>query len=127
MSTQDLALDTAERYRQALDRRAGELRAYLRACAEEAVACAVDPAEAGDFKDVAAKDTRAAIDSAAADQAARDLAAVAAALRRLKDGTYGSCEDCGEPIGEARLAAMPAALYCCACQSVHERPKLVRR
>ena len=34
------------------------------------------------------------------------------ALRRLDDGTYGICEECGKPIDEARLEAMPWARYC---------------
>lgn len=37
---------------------------------------------------------------------------VDAAIQRLKDGTYGICEVCGKPIGEARLEAMPAARLC---------------
>jgi DnaK suppressor protein len=41
-----------------------------------------------------------------------DLDDVDAALRRLDDGTYGRCEACGQPIGEQRLAAFPAARYC---------------
>ena len=34
------------------------------------------------------------------------------ALAKLDAGTYGTCEVCGQPIGEARLAAMPAARLC---------------
>jgi RNA polymerase-binding transcription factor DksA len=34
------------------------------------------------------------------------------ALRKLDDGTYGSCEVCGEAIAPARLEAMPASRYC---------------
>jgi DnaK suppressor protein len=37
---------------------------------------------------------------------------VDAALLRLDEGTYGTCEICGNPIGEARLEAMPAARFC---------------
>lgn len=35
-----------------------------------------------------------------------------AALARLDEGTYGVCETCGRPIGEARLDALPAARFC---------------
>ncbi|ERR1700761_4614840 len=45
------------------------------------------------------------------------LADVEAALARLADGTYGVCEVCHEPIGAARLEAMPAARRCMACAS----------
>ena len=37
---------------------------------------------------------------------------VEAALQKLDDGTYGTCERCDEPIGEARLEAMPATRFC---------------
>jgi len=37
---------------------------------------------------------------------------VEVALGRLSDGTYGTCEACGKPIGGARLEAMPAARFC---------------
>ena len=36
------------------------------------------------------------------------------ALTKLDNGTYGVCEECGQPIGEARLEAMPAARLCIA-------------
>jgi RNA polymerase-binding transcription factor DksA len=34
------------------------------------------------------------------------------ALARLDDGTYGTCEVCGQPIGDARLEVMPATRFC---------------
>ena len=37
------------------------------------------------------------------------------ALAKLDAGTYGSCERCGQPIGDARLEAMPAARLCMTC------------
>jgi len=40
------------------------------------------------------------------------LEEVDAALGRLEAGTYGICEVCAKPIGEARLEAMPAARFC---------------
>jgi RNA polymerase-binding protein DksA len=39
------------------------------------------------------------------------------ALRKIDEGTYGVCEQCGGPIGEARLEAMPAARLCITCAS----------
>jgi RNA polymerase-binding transcription factor DksA len=44
---------------------------------------------------------------------------VEAAIQRLQDGTYGSCEVCGKPIGAARLEAMPAARLCIADAAKH--------
>lgn len=46
------------------------------------------------------------------------LAEVEAAIRRLEQGTYGSCERCGKPIAPARLEAKPAARRCIACASL---------
>lgn len=43
------------------------------------------------------------------------------ALAKVDAGTYGICENCGKPIGEKRLAAMPSAIYCIDCQSTLER------
>lgn len=42
------------------------------------------------------------------------------ARQRLDDGTYGRCQRCGEPIGDDRLEAMPAARYCLEHQSEAE-------
>ena len=50
-----------------------------------------------------------------------ELADVERALSRLDDGTYGTCEACGEPIGDARLDAMPAARLCLDDQAQAER------
>ena len=48
-------------------------------------------------------------------QVRHHLAEVEAALARVDAGTYGVCERCGAPIGEARLDALPAARLCIAC------------
>jgi RNA polymerase-binding protein DksA len=45
---------------------------------------------------------------------------VEAALERIEDGTYGSCADCGKPIGDARLDALPFTPYCIQCAAVHQ-------
>ncbi|NGN94924.1 TraR/DksA family transcriptional regulator [Nocardioides sp. KC13] len=50
-------------------------------------------------------------------QVRKHLDEVDAALRRLDQGTYGICERCGEPIGEGRLEARPAARTCITCAS----------
>jgi DnaK suppressor protein len=46
---------------------------------------------------------------------------VAAALRKIEDGSFGACERCGEPIAEKRLDALPFARYCIDCQRVIEQ------
>ena len=47
---------------------------------------------------------------------AKILQAIEEALRRIEKGTYGVCRDCGEPIAEARLAAIPWRRVCIACK-----------
>ncbi len=47
----------------------------------------------------------------------RGLHRVRRALQKLDEGTYGVCERCGGPITESRLAALPDAIFCVACQA----------
>ncbi|MFC7361461.1 TraR/DksA family transcriptional regulator [Nocardioides astragali] len=54
-------------------------------------------------------------------QVRHHLAEVDAALARLDAGTYGVCERCGEPVGEARLEALPAARTCIGCAARERR------
>lgn len=55
------------------------------------------------------------------EQVEAELADVEHALRRLDDGTYGTCEVCGTAIPDERLEAMPAARLCLAHQAEAER------
>ena len=54
------------------------------------------------------------------EQVEAELADVDHALRRLDDGSYGTCEACGQGIGDDRLEAMPAARFCLAHQAEAE-------
>ncbi len=45
----------------------------------------------------------------------RELAEIDAALLRIQEGRYGSCQSCGGPLGLQRLRALPEARYCVAC------------
>jgi RNA polymerase-binding transcription factor DksA len=55
------------------------------------------------------------------EQVEAELADVEHALRRLDEGTYGTCEVCGKPIPDERLEAMPAARLCLEHQAEAER------
>lgn len=59
---------------------------------------------------------------AVADLRREQLTQLEEAQRRLEMGTYGRCEDCGEPIGLQRLRLVPFTSYCVDCQRVHEGP-----
>jgi RNA polymerase-binding protein DksA len=43
------------------------------------------------------------------------------ALERLDAGTYGTCENCGNPVGKGRLQAFPRATLCVTCKTKQER------
>jgi len=45
------------------------------------------------------------------------LAQIDNALRRIQAGTYGTCEECSQPIPEPRLHALPFVMFCIDCQS----------
>jgi DnaK suppressor protein len=48
-------------------------------------------------------------------------------LRKIAEGTYGICEECGEPISERRLTVIPTATLCISCQENKERFEAVER
>ena len=49
------------------------------------------------------------------------------ALRKLSEGTYGICEECGEEISKARLQILPFAIYCTDCQERREQLEEITR
>jgi DnaK suppressor protein len=55
--------------------------------------------------------------TATARSIAAALAEVERALEKVDEGTYGRCDDCGEPISSERLEAMPSATLCVTCSA----------
>jgi DnaK suppressor protein len=51
------------------------------------------------------------------------LRSIEGALQRIEEGTYGYCEECGEPIEEGRLMAKPFAVMCVRCKEEKERKR----
>ncbi len=49
------------------------------------------------------------------------------ALRKLNEGTYGICEDCGSEISEERLKIIPFAIYCVDCMEKREELEKIER
>jgi len=49
------------------------------------------------------------------------LTKVEAALRKVDEGSYGSCDQCGQPIDRARLESLPYATLCMSCKTRQER------
>ena len=74
-----------------------------------------------DSDDISHREADRELDMALNDRELAELGAVSAALRRLKDGGYGVCADCGEDIAFDRLKVEPWALRCIACESRREQ------
>lgn len=60
------------------------------------------------------------------EQRTRTIAGIKEALKRLDDGGYGLCGECGTAIAGTRLRALPFALLCRDCQEQYELTQLVR-
>jgi len=80
-----------------------------------------------DLADRASSETDRAIELRARDRQRKLIAKIEAALHRLDDGTYGFCEETGEPISIRRLEARPIATLSVEAQERHERRERVYR
>ena len=61
------------------------------------------------------------LDEGLEENAEHILVEIEAALERIEEGTYGLCADCGRPIGEERLRALPYATLCIDHKRARER------
>ncbi|MGD9738818.1 MAG: RNA polymerase-binding protein DksA [Bauldia sp.] len=80
-----------------------------------------------DLADRASSETDRAIELRARDRQRKLIAKIDAALLRIDGGTYGYCEETGEPIGLKRLDARPIATLSIEAQERHERRERVYR
>jgi DnaK suppressor protein len=80
-----------------------------------------------DLADRASSETERAIELRARDRQRKLIAKIDAALQRIEDGTYGFCEETGEPIALRRLEARPIATLSIEAQERHERRERVYR
>ena len=74
-----------------------------------------------DLADRASSETDRAIELRARDRQRKLIAKIDAALQRIEDGTYGYCEETGEPISLKRLEARPETTLCIKCKEDQER------
>lgn len=82
---------------------------------------ALSDQSSGDVVDFALDSAHNEISSQLAEVESRELANVDMALERIREGTYGACENCNEPIPLARLQALPYATSCIDCQRELEK------
>jgi DnaK suppressor protein len=80
-----------------------------------------------DLADRASSETDRAIELRARDRQRKLIAKIEAALSRIDEGTYGYCEETGEPISIRRLEARPIATLSVEAQERHERRERVYR
>jgi DnaK suppressor protein len=80
-----------------------------------------------DLADRASSETERAIELRARDRQRKLIAKIDAALQRIDEGTYGFCEETGEPISLRRLEARPIATLSIEAQERHERRERVYR
>jgi DnaK suppressor protein len=80
-----------------------------------------------DLTDRASAETDTAIELRTRDRARKLISKIDDALKRLDDGSYGYCEETGEPISLKRLEARPIATLSIEAQERHERLERTRR
>lgn len=86
-----------------------------------------DSTQHADLADRATSETDRALELRARDRQRKLISKIDAALARIEDGTYGYCEETGEPIGLKRLDARPIATLSVEAQERHERREKVYR
>ena len=84
-----------------------------------------DNSSSADIVDQASSYTEKNVEMRAINRQIKLITKIDSALKRIKDGTYGFCEDTGEPIGLKRLMARPVATLSIAAQEKHEKEEKV--
>lgn len=86
-----------------------------------------EPQSESDLVDCAANETDRDIELRAKDRERKLINKIEQALRRIADGSYGYCDETGEPIGVRRLEARPIATLSLEAQERHERRERLQR
>ena len=84
-----------------------------------------DNSTSADIVDQASSYTEKNVEMRAINRQIKLVSKIDRALKKIKDGTYGFCEETGEPIGIKRLMARPIATLCIAAQEKHEKEEKV--
>ncbi len=84
-----------------------------------------DNSSSADVVDQASSYTEKNVEMRAINRQIKLISKIDGALKKIQDGTYGFCEETGEPIGLKRLIARPVATLCIAAQEKHEKNEKV--
>ena len=84
-----------------------------------------DNSTSADIVDQASSYTEKNVEMRAINRQIKLISKIDAALQRIKNGTYGFCEETADPIGLKRLMARPVATLCIAAQEKHEKDEKV--
>ena len=84
-----------------------------------------DNSTSADIVDQASSYTEKNVEMRAINRQIKLISKIDSALKKIKDGTYGFCEETGEPIGIKRLIARPVATLCISAQEKHEKEEKV--
>ena len=84
-----------------------------------------DNSTSADIVDQASSYTEKNVEMRSINRQIKLISKIDSALKKIQDGTYGFCEDTGEPIGLKRLMARPVATLCIAAQEKHEKEEKV--
>ena len=84
-----------------------------------------DNSASADIVDQASSYTETNVEMRAINRQIKLISKIDGALKKIQDGTYGFCEETGEPIGLKRLMARPVATLCIAAQEKHEKDEKV--
>ncbi len=84
-----------------------------------------DNVASADIVDQASSYTEKTVEMRASNRRRKLINKIDQALKKLKDGTYGYCENTGEPIGLKRLIARPIATLCIEAQEKHEKEEKI--
>jgi len=84
-----------------------------------------DNVSSADIVDQASSQTEKSVELRASNRRRKLISKIDKALNRLKDGTYGYCEETGEPIGLKRLIARPIATLSIDAQERHEKKEKI--
>jgi len=86
----------------------------------------IEAIEKGDEIDLATDEISRELDARITMRQYRQIKEIYDALERLKQGEYGTCEECGDPIPEQRLRLFPAARFCVRCQEEVDQHEKMR-